>query len=193
MIGAVTLITTDPKLAWEHRMKRQPELPQSFRAGVFSTLRGADRAVRRLLDAGFTKEQITVICSDEAKERHFRQFEHEDPAGDHADAGVAAGVTIGAVAGGLTAIAMGAATGAVPLILAGAAGLSGGSALGAYVGAMATRGGEKEPSNFYDQAIRRGDILVAVEDRSEAAPGRLGRAAQILAECQATPVSLPEG
>ena len=50
-------------------MERQPELPQSFRAGVFSTLRGADRAVRRLLDARFTKEQITVICSDEAKER----------------------------------------------------------------------------------------------------------------------------
>ncbi len=174
-------------------MNRAPELSPSFEAGVFSNLRAADLAVRRLLEAGFTTEQITVICSDEAKERHFREFEHEEPAGEHADRGVAAGVTIGAVAGGLTAIAVGAASGAVPLVIAGAAGLSGGSALGGFVGAMLTRGREKEPANFYDQALRRGEILVAVEDRSERAQANLARAAQVLAECQADPVSLPEG
>lgn len=174
-------------------MDRPHELPQSFEAGVFSRLRAADAAVKRLLDAGFTREQITVICSDEAKERHFREFEHEDPAGEHADQGVAAGVTIGAVAGGLTAIAMGAATGAVPLVIAGAAGLSGGSALGGFVGAMLTRGMEKEPADFYDQALRRGEILVAVEDRSKQAPANLAHAAQILAECKSDPIALPEG
>ena len=83
----------------------------------------ADQAVDRLLAAGFAKDQITVVCSDEAKEKHFRQFEHQDPAGSHAPGAVAAGVSIGAAAGGLTAIAMGAATGAVPLVIAGAAGM----------------------------------------------------------------------
>ena len=174
-------------------MNREPELKQSFRAGIFSTLPAADRAVRRLLDAGFTTEQITVICSDEAKERHFRQFEHEDPAGDHADEGIAAGMTVGAVAGGLTAITVGAATGAVPLVIAGAVGLSGGSAIGGFLGAMLTRGAEKEPSNFYDQAVHRGDILVAIEDRSPDADANLARAAQILAECDTQPLALPEG
>jgi hypothetical protein len=174
-------------------MDRPHELRQSFRVGVFTTLRAADLAVRRLLDAGFTTERITVICSDEAKERHFRQFEHEDPAGDHADRGIAAGVTIGAVAGGLTAITFGAAIGAVPLVIAGAAGLSGGSALGGFLGAMLTRGSEKEPSNFYDQAVQRGDILVAVEDRSPQADANLARAAKILADCGAGPIELPEG
>ena len=166
---------------------------QPIRAAVFSTVDETKEAVSRLLAAGFSKDQITVICSDEAKERHFRQFEHEDPAGDHADRGIAAGVTIGAVAGGLTAITFGAAIGAVPLVIAGAAGLSGGSALGGFLGAMLTRGSEKEPSNFYDQAVHRGDILVGVEDRSSQADANLARASKILADCGAGPIELPEG
>ena len=43
------------------------------RVGVFGSVDGADRAVHGLLDSGFTKDEITVICSDETKERFFRE------------------------------------------------------------------------------------------------------------------------
>jgi len=174
-------------------VKSQKALDQSVRAGSFAALPAADRAVGRLLAGGFTKDEITVVCSDEAKERHFRQYEHQDPAGSHTEGSVAAGTSIGAAVGGLTAIAVGAATGAVPLIIAGAAGLSAGSALGGFLSAMITRGGEKELANFYDQNIRDGKILVAVECHGPQAPSRLARAAKIIAEEGADPVALPEG
>src|SRR5512145_1958916 len=59
------------------------------RAGVFPTLPGAEQAVRGLLAAGFSKEQITVICSDETKEKYFREFEHQESAGSNTPAAAA--------------------------------------------------------------------------------------------------------
>ncbi len=168
-------------------------LQQSVRAASFQELIAADRAVSSLLKAGFGVDEITVICSDEVKESHFERFRHQEPAGSETSGAVGAGVTIGAALGGLTAIAVGAATGAVPLVIAGAAGLSGGSAMGGFLGAMLTRGGEKELSNFYDQEIRQGRILVAVEVHGDQAAPRLASAAKILAEAGSTPISLPEG
>jgi hypothetical protein len=166
---------------------------KSVRAGVFSTLHEADQAVSELLAAGFTKEQITVVCSDAAIERHYQEFEHQDPAGNHAAKGVVAGTSVGAVVGGLTAIAVGAASGAVPLIVAGAAGLAAGSTMGGFLGAMLSRGQEKELSNFYDQELRNGKILVAVEVHGPQAEARLAQAATIISESGSPPVPLPEG
>lgn len=169
------------------------ELQQSVRAGVFGDLRSADAAVARLLAAGFSHDQITVICSDEAKERHFQQFEHQEPAGNHAGDAALAGVSIGAVAGGLTAIAVAGALGGVPLLIAGAAGLSGGSALGGFLGPMLTRGEEKEASNFYDQAVRHDKILVSVEVHGPDAPARLAEAERVFTAAGTEPIQLPEG
>ena len=49
--------------------------------GVFDSVDDAQRAVQGLLAAGFTREHITVICSDDTKERYFSEFEHQQPAG----------------------------------------------------------------------------------------------------------------
>lgn len=171
--------------------KTTPEKP--VRAGVFNSLLDADRAVSRLLESGFTKEEITVICSDEARESHFREFEHQDPAGTHAASAVTAGASVGAAVGGLTAIAVGAATGAVPLIIAGGAGVAAGTGLGTFLGAMLTRGEEKELSNYYDQAVTSGKIVVAVEVKGPHAFVRLPQAAKIIADAGADPVALREG
>jgi len=174
-------------------MNADLSLEASVRAGIFSSLTAADAAVQRLLAAGFTTQEITVVCSDEAREKHFRQFEHQDPAGAKAPSTVIAGTTLGAALGGLAGIAVGAATGGVPLLLAGAAGISGGSAMGGFLGAMLTRGGEKELANFYDQAVRSGTILVGVEIHGPQAEKRLDLAAKIIAESGSEPVPLPEG
>src|SRR5471032_3139004 len=75
-----------------------------IRVGIFDSLRDADQAVAELLAAGFTKEQITVICSEEAVQRHFQQFEHQDPAGTNTPAAALAGSAIGAALGGLAVV-----------------------------------------------------------------------------------------
>jgi hypothetical protein len=166
---------------------------QSIRAGTFATLAAADRAVARLIATGFTSEEINVVCSDEAREAHFQQFRHQEPAGKETSGAVGTGVSVGAALGGLTALALGAATGTVPLFIAGATGLSAGSAMGGFLGAMLTRGGERELSNYYDQEVRQGRILVAVDVRGPQAAIRRAQAGRLLADSGANPVPLPEG
>ncbi len=161
--------------------------------GLFATVDEAEAAVRGLLDAGFDKEQITVICSDESKERYFTEFEHQEPAGTFTTAAAFAGGAIGALLGGLPVIGVAVATGSVVLwvagpALAGAFGLAGG-----LVGAMATRGIEKEIANYYQQAVMDGLILVAAEAKGPNRIRRLVETAQIFSAIGAKPLSLREG
>lgn len=169
-----------------------PRPRQNVRVGIFSDLPTADRAVSKLLEAGFSHEQITVVCSDETKNRHFAEFQHEVRSGKNADSGAVAGAGIGAAVGGLAAIALGAVSGAVPLIIAGAAGIAAGSGAGVFVGAMSSRLEEGEVADFYDQAVREGQILVGVEDNSPEAGVTLRKAEQIIAAAGAKPLPLTE-
>jgi len=166
---------------------------RTVRAGVFSTVATADRAVQRLLAAGFTKKQITVVCSDAAKEQHFREFEHQQPAGENTPEAAATGGALGAALGGATAVAAGIAGGGLPLLLVGGAGLLTGGVLGGFLGAMLTRGIEKEAANYYDQAVSRGKLLVTVEQDESGAGPSLAQAEKIFAEAGAEPLPLVEG
>src|ERR1700752_4318129 len=133
-----------------------------IRVGIFATVPAAERAVQDLLAAGFPSEQTTVVCSDPQKERNFEQFHHQDPAGTTTPAKAIAGGAIGAALGGLTVLAGAAVTGGTALLAAGGAVAWTGGVLGGLIGAMMSRGVEKELANFYDQEVQRGQILVAV-------------------------------
>lgn len=147
----------------ENSPQNAPLPARPIRAGVFSTLERADQAVAALLAEGFAPDQITVICSDKVVEQHFTPFEHQEPAGTFTPAAAAVGGAIGAVLGGLTVGLSALATGGLALIAtAGAAAWTGG-VFGGLVGAMMTRGVEKELANYYDQAVSAGKILVAAE------------------------------
>jgi hypothetical protein len=172
----------------------------SIRAGAFSDLRSADRAVARLLAAGFSKEQITVVCSNETKERHFSQFEHhfpqfEDlaPSNSKEPMGPVAGASIGAAMGGLSAIAFGLASGGVPLLIAGLAGVSGGCVMGGFLDAILTEEGESKFGKFYDRAIQNGKILVAAEDHGPHSEAKLAQAANIISDAGVESVFQPAG
>ena len=166
---------------------------QPIRLGIFATVPAAERTVQDLLSAGFTADQITVICSDPWKERSFEQFHHQDPAGTTTPAKAMAGGAIGAALGGLTVLAGAAATGGTALLAAGGAVAWTGGVLGGLIGAMVSRGVEKELANFYDQEVQRGNLLVAVEDHGQDARHRLSEAEQILADAGAEPLPLLEG
>src|SRR5262249_2088335 len=73
--------------------------------GVFSAVDDAREGVQALLAAGFPASEITVVCSDETKERYFREFEHQEPAGTYTPTATIAGGTIGAMLGGLAVVA----------------------------------------------------------------------------------------
>ena len=166
-----------------------------FEAATFATVDDARQAVRGLLRAGFNADQITVVCSDETKERHFREFEHEQLAGSNTPTAAAVGGTIGAALGGLSVIASTPATGTLALWIAGPiAALAGaGAVFGSLVGAMMTRGVERELADFYQQAVIDGRILVAAEHSGPHHARRLAEAAQVLAEAGAQPLPLREG
>jgi hypothetical protein len=173
-------------------MRHQPT-EKPFRVGVFRTVGQADRAVRKLLDAGFTKDQLAVVCSDKHREQFFHDLPTPDPAGSHTPEGIAAGGAVGATIGGLALAAVTAATGGVGLLAAGTVLVGGGALAGAFTGAMMTRGFEKEIQDYYDQAVQLGKILVAVEVHGEGNAARLAEAERILAEAGAEPVALAEG
>jgi hypothetical protein len=174
-------------------MSRTTTTDKPVRAAVFGTPAAAHGVTSRLLRAGFTQREISVICSDETKERYFREFEHQQQAGANTPAAAAVGGAIGATLFGLSAVAAGAAPGGVPLAIAGGWAVMTGGVAGGFLGAMLTRGFEKEAANYYDQAVAAGKILVTVEVHGPAAQGRLARAWQILEEAGAEPVPLVEG
>jgi hypothetical protein len=185
--------TSAMKPRWVMSSKSVSERP--VRVGIFDTLPDADRAVDGLLQAGFTKEQLSVVCSDEAVRRHFQSLHHQDPAGSHTPAAAATGAAIGAALGGLAAIGFGVAVavGGGVLLAAGGLALTAGGVVGSLVGAMMTRGIEKEAANYYDQAVTEGRILVAVEAHGSDVEGSLAKAETILAGAGARPLPLPEG
>jgi uncharacterized protein YcfJ len=168
-------------------------LEKPIRVGIFDSMAAADQAVRQLLRANFTKDQITVICSDKHREKQFAEFGHQTPGGAKTPVASATGSAIGAVLGGLASVAGVVTTGGIGLLAAGAIVTSAGAVVGGFIGAMMTRGIDKELANFYDQAVERGDILVAAEDHSERAGERLAVAQRILAEAGAKPLPLREG
>lgn len=174
-------------------MSKTTTTEKPIRAGVFSNIYVADRAVQLLVDEGFTHDEISVLCSDETKEQYFREFEHQQPAGTNTPAAAAICGTVGAAVGGIAAATAGMAIGDIAPLIMGSAAAATGGVLGGFVGAMMTRGGERELANFYNQSVVEGKIVVAVDVQGPDAEARLAHAAEILADTGSESVPLREG
>jgi hypothetical protein len=159
-----------------------------YRVGVFSTVAQADEAVHKLRAADFTKSELLVICSDEAKTKHFSAQETASSAGAHTPRDIAAGSVAGAAIGGLALAAASTVTGGLALLGSATVLIGGGAIAGAFTGAMAATG--DEPEIFYQDAVRLGKILVSVEVHGEGSQKRLAKAEQIFKDCGAEPVAL---
>jgi hypothetical protein len=161
---------------------------------VFEGVAAADAAIVRLVNAGFSKDQITVVAPASVKE-HFAAFQAEAPGGSHAPKAAAAGGAVGAVLAGVIAAATVVGTGGAALVIAGplVAAMAGGAAAGGFIGAMLSRGFEDEAAHFYDQALRRGKILVGVEYEGPDRRERLALAERVLAESGSEPLPLRKG
>lgn len=140
--------------------------------GTFQDRATTERAVDDLVAAGFSRDDISVVMSDETRSRHFH--DHDDVHGAHvaqgAAGGGAIGGTIGAIAGGiLLSTAAVVATGglAAPFIVAGPiagalAGGGAGAAVGSIIGALVGAGIPEHEAHAVERDVRDGGIVLAV-------------------------------
>ncbi len=158
-----------------------------FRVGTFDTVAQAERAVRSLLAAGFTRDQLAVICSDKSREQFFDNLPVPEGAGPSTGALVGVGA-IGATVGGALLAVTALVTGGTALLAAGTVlVLTGGVLTGAVA---ADHFAHLALTDYYDQVVEHGKILVAVEIVGEESAPWLAEAERILAAAGTHPVAL---
>jgi hypothetical protein len=142
--------------------------------GMFRDRESCERAYASLNERGYTKDDVTLLMSDEARRRHFgdaRDTELGSKAAEGAGVGAVVGGGLGALLAGLAAagvialpgigiIAMGPIAAA---LTGGAVGAAGGGLLGALIGA----GIPEEQAKRYETGIREGNIVMGVTPRNE--------------------------
>jgi hypothetical protein len=150
---------------------RGPELVTAI--GVFPGYAEARRAVAELRSAGFRDDQIGVIGPRDLNELPKRSGLPDDPTYTHWEEGAG----IGAAAGGLAGLGLGAAVAAGlmsplgPVIAGGTivallASAGAGAAVGGVVGALAGLGVAEEDARWYVAELEAGRVVVTVRAAS---------------------------
>lgn len=126
--------------------------------GLFDTRTQAHTAVRDLEKAGVPSDRISILG----------RSEDEIEAGDGAATGAGIGVLAGGTGGLLAGLGLIAIPGIGPVVAAGwlasmAAGAATGGVAGSLVGALAGSGIQEDEATLYEEGVRRGGVLVAVQ------------------------------
>ena len=148
-----------------------------FLTGAFNDLESAERAYKKLKDRGYSDDEINVIMSEDSMKKYFSDDRNKDSdvgnkAKEGAGTGAAVGGVVGAAAGIIAAIGTSVLIPGLGVVIAGpiAAGLAGagaGGITGGIVGALVGLGIPKERAHKYEQGIKEGEIVLAVEVRSD--------------------------
>ena len=151
--------------------------------GVFRTKEDAEQAYNSLIQKGYSPEEITVLMSNETRDRYFKHSAndadtHRDDKDDlgtkameKAGVGSAIGGTVGAIVGAIAAIGTSVALPGLGLVVAGpiVAALTGagaGGLTGGLIGALVGAGIPKERAEAYNKSIKEGGIVVGVKPKS---------------------------
>jgi hypothetical protein len=155
---------------------------QPFRVRFFDNVQQADDAIRRLLDAGFTKNELAVICPEHFQDRLLTDVPRAEQPGSHAAAAIMEGGAAGAVLGGIALGVVALASGGVALIPAAGVLIGGGALAGGFSGLILREGYGEEIGQYYEEAIRLDKIVVGVEVEGEDSALRLAEAERIMTE-----------
>src|SRR3984885_7638141 len=140
--------------------------------GIYKTRGQAEQAVDRILAAGFSNNDISVLLPDNSSTKEFAHEKHTK-APEGATTGVAAGGAVGGTLGLLAGIGALAIPGLGPFIAAGPimgalAGVGVGGAVGGFVGALVGMGIPEYEAKRYEGRVKDGGILLSVHcDTSE--------------------------
>jgi hypothetical protein len=159
------------------------------RASVYKTVEAARQAVQALRAAGFPEEAISVVCSEEHAHEHFGATVQQTGLRKAEPLLNSAGVA---------GLGLGTAALATSIMLPGGAALF---AVGAFTGLaiagtlaslFASRSMDREATDFFEQSLQEGDLLVVVEIHGDDAAQGLARAEKIFRETGAKPLPLAE-
>lgn len=140
--------------------------------GYFDDFAQAERAVRVLVQSGFSRDHISLLVGDPKGEYAKYGVSPQTTVTAESGSGIAAGAGTGAVVGGLGGLLLGLAALAIPgigpVIAAGplgaallGAGL--GTVSGGIIGALVDIGVAEQEARDYAEALRRGGTVVAVK------------------------------
>ena len=140
--------------------------------GIYLDAVQAEHTVDRLIAAGFSNDDISVLLPDHKSSKDFAH-EKNTKAPEGATTGVTAGGVIGGTLGLLAGIGALAIPGLGPFIAAGPimaalAGLGVGGAVGGLIGALVGIGDPEYEAKRYEGRIKEGGVLLSVHcDTSE--------------------------
>jgi hypothetical protein len=145
--------------------------------GLFYDRESAERAYQSVSDRGYDTNDLSLLMSDETRQRHFgdnRETTTElgTKAAEGAGIGGAIGGTLGAVLAAITAAGTSIALPGLGLVIAGplaaaAAGAGAGAATGGLLGALIGWGIPEERVKRYENGIKEGGILMGIKARSD--------------------------
>ena len=142
--------------------------------GMFRDRDSVERAYGSLTSRGYTKDDVTLMMSDEARRRHFAPSGADTELGSKAAEGAGVGAAVGGGLGALIGVlaAIGTITlpgiglvvmGPIAAALAGGAtGAAGGGLLGALIGS----GIPEDRAKLYESGLREGNIVMGVTPRN---------------------------
>lgn len=142
-------------------------------AAVFSSLAEAERVARHLETLGVPRDAISVIAGNDVN-RHDKYLEKAKKESTGTAVAAASGASFGGGLGILAGLAVLAIPGVGPVIAGGGmtailTGLGIGAAAGALIGAFRNMGIPHDEAALYEEAVRRGLVVVAatVDDEME--------------------------
>ena len=145
--------------------------------GLFPDRSSAEQAFSSVSERGYTKDDINLVMSDEARRQHFANDTTDNTelgtkAAQGAGIGGAIGGSLGAIVAAIAAVGTSIAIPGAGLVIAGplAAALAGagaGGATGGLIGALIGYGIPEERVKHYEEGIKHGGILMGVTPKSD--------------------------
>jgi hypothetical protein len=138
--------------------------------GIYRNSGEAERAVDRIVAAGFSNNDISVLLPDNSSSKEFAH-EKNTKAPEGTTTGVTAGGAVGGTLGLLAGIGALAIPGLGPFIAAGPimgalAGLGVGGAIGGLIGALVGMGIPEYEAKRYEGRVKDGGVLLSVHCNS---------------------------
>ena len=154
---------------------RKPQSQSSgLMTGMFRDRDSAEQAYQAMAGRGYTRDDINVMMSEEARKRHFADDTRKSELGSKAAEGAGVGAAVGGTLG--AALGVAAAVGAIALpgigiialgpLAAGLAGAGAGGVTGGLLGALVGSGIPEERAKMYESGLKQGGILMGVRPRT---------------------------
>lgn len=143
--------------------------------GLFNDRDSAEKAYSTLESRGYSRDDVNLMMSDEARNRHFGEGTPDTELGskalEGAGAGSAIGGTLGAIIGGIAAIGTNVLLPGLGLVVwgplaAALAGAGAGGLTGGLIGALVGSGIPEDRAAEYESGIKEGGIFMGVNPRN---------------------------